>query len=284
LSDYLNHPTVLKFFKDKNVTYGDRYSQVSYGYVYDNDKLDDLGVQPCHGRAASISWLPTVFMTRIRKPVYKQKSADVYNHWLVNDSPFAKCFFSKDVDYINSKGFVMDVDQPWNTFFGACVASRFTFDRYCKSLGERNKVFDNMLDYGFSPSWSYLLAHFLNKDNDGFYTYSPLSSPHTIFNASSTTWMALKNFFDPGYKPKLERSYKIELGWRPGYLFSYFGETRYNHHLDGFFKKVKLPSSLKKRSLNVFEKQPTTELVIKNAEDLHFLVDEMKKEMQNAKS
>lgn len=113
---------------------------------------------------------------------YFKGSEVVYREWmewLVNDSPFASAFITKNFDEALEYGYVLDVSKGANLIYCAAIAMRTAHEfNYILSSWK------DMEDWGLNPLTRFMLAHSLNKTGE---VYTPVcrSGHHIVFSSAN---------------------------------------------------------------------------------------------------
>ena len=113
---------------------------------------------------------------------YFKGSEVVYREWmewLVNDSPFASAFITKNFDEALEYGYVLDVSKGASLIYCAAIAMRTAHEfNYILSSWK------DMEDWGLNPLTRFMLAHSLNKQGE-MYTPVCRSGHHIVFSSAN---------------------------------------------------------------------------------------------------
>jgi len=98
-------------------------------------------------------------------------------NYMLNDSPWADAWLTKDVDEAMKGCAMMDVTKPYSYVCSAAIAMR-TGSEYAKSL----KVFKDLLDWKYNPNVAYLVSQCTTVHNNGAYQFIPNGGSHHVWH------------------------------------------------------------------------------------------------------
>ena len=122
----------------------------------------------------------------------------VYLDWLLNKSPWAVCFLTKDPQDALDKGVALDCNRHIGELVGAATALREATE-----FEQRNATFQWAIDNGFDGNVAYLLgcSYFLEGKK---FTHSPATGGHQAIT-TAIRHDDLMSFFANGYKKTEEK-------------------------------------------------------------------------------
>lgn len=122
-----------------------------------------------------------------------------YVKYILNESPWAKCFLTKNVATAYRYDILMDVSQSRHHVAAACIALREGSE-----FSEKLKLFNLLLKKGFSGNTAYLLSWaFIKRADGGLYTFGAVGGGHTTLYRDLSAEGLLK-FFREGYYIKTD--------------------------------------------------------------------------------
>lgn len=151
----------------------------------------------CHAflqyfREKGLAAAPLVLANTVQteRPYYDKNLCSFYLEWLINESPYANAFLSKDVDKLVEDGILVDLRQPYNYVCGAAIATRYAWE-----YPENAKVFMLLAHEGVDKDKAFLASTSLVKNLDGTFSCFPADF-HTCLSASRITKEVALNFLE----------------------------------------------------------------------------------------
>lgn len=213
---------------------GYRYC-VSYKVFTKEGKPLDYGHTACYAGISTDRTEGCFVINRIQKnyaasQIFSETSEEdriAYLSWLMNESPFAESFISKDAKECLDEGLIINTcDVDGRILVGGMTAMRGMWEggNTC-NLGVRH--FRKLIEAGCEPHIAFILGHFVNGGMT-FNTYGAYGS-HCSIEPSTTTVGYVKNFLahkkeserDPFYKNSNYRG--IHTLWNSSELRKSFG-------------------------------------------------------------
>lgn len=245
-------------------------------------KLVDHGRGPCHGSLKSECFSngnPIQFvLSSVQNLLVDADGAYDYFDWLINRSPWASVFITKDADEGFKLGWVVDAHQPHQLVASALIASRFPTESYNPGVSNRFSVYMELLGLGYDEITSYLFACLFYKTSAykaGLYplTYMPLSTGHLPFDLSGQPEAYLRNILKG--TPALEDlTFSANQGYGAG-ITNIWGKKKDAGAFANFMRKVAPAKKEAAYNYNIFYKEAEVGSVIKNAQDFKSVVDQI---------
>ena len=121
--------------------------------------------------------------------VKDEAKAKPYLYWLLNESPFSHCYYSKDVDVVLKELYVVHrVDVPANLLAGSCITLRH--------LHENPAIIPNWLaltERGVDKNLAFILAH-IGMSSDSSFNSAQTTEGHTCLCVSAMGKDSAYNF------------------------------------------------------------------------------------------
>ncbi len=179
-------------------------NRCNYSIEFDNGKIRHQAPDACHARlcwsnyADEDSGAKAIVNIALNVSAhYKELSGanrkvyPLFVKYILNDSPWAFCFITKDVDEALEKGILMDVQQNVSHIVGAAMSLRLGTE-YPDTL----KPFADALEKGYSGNVAHLVSgHLMGGVVTSWPNHSALTSGLGI--------KAIAKFFKEGYTEKL---------------------------------------------------------------------------------
>ena len=259
----------------------------AYCAVVTKDKYGDLGLAdhgrgPCHGSLKSECYSdnkPIEFvLSSVQNLLVDAGGAYDYFVWLVNRSPWASVFITKDVDEGLKLGWVVDAHQPHQLAASALIASRFPTESYNTEVSNRFSVYMELLKLGYDEITSYLFACLFYKTSSyraNIYplTYMPLSTGHLPFDFSGQPEVYFRNILKG--TPTLEGlTFSDNQGYGAG-ITSIWNTKKDSGAFTRFMRSVAPAKKEAAYNYNIFYKEAEVGSVIKSAQDFKSVVDQI---------
>lgn len=238
-----------------------------YALVYDDKGSKfwfNTGV--CHGglRAGNYN-LPTgkleYILSSVQPPgpplvtTHTRESFKPFIHWLVNESPYADVFITKDPDDILKYGYVLRTDKPYDLVACALIASRLPTENYNRDLSIRYRLWEKFRELGFNGSESFVLSHVFNTEKVGKnlfpIIYNPLYSGHASLQPDFAKVEGLKRFL-LGQPMTSRKTFKENRGYGEGLLKLW--EVSDGTSLPAVLKRIPPPNTVMAKNFNIFKK------------------------------
>lgn len=173
-------------------------SCASYVIVGDNGVIIDRSFSAaCHASLSRskggkwvISGLKSLKKCNSNGGVLTQKEYDDHINWLVNDSPFAKAFAVKSLEWIKANGFILTGDISAQLLCGACIATRQLWE-YPQFV----KAWYGLAEQGIPMNLAYVFGSYA-VTNGKDWGWGAGNTGHTVFNLSIMGDEQLVNFND----------------------------------------------------------------------------------------
>ena len=182
---------------------GDRAGTCSYAIEFDNGDIRLQSHDACHARMRYGSRMsggdkdnakPIAVACYIRghnnglgeqyREAYK-----AHVKYMLNDSPWADAWLTKDPDEALKGCAMMDVTKPFSYVCSAAIAMR-SGSEYCKFL----PLFKRLLDMKYSPNVAYLMSHMTQVNGNKHTVIHQTGSHHVFHSGMSLTKVA--DFFN----------------------------------------------------------------------------------------
>jgi len=196
-----------------------RTAECSYGNISTNGNIALFANDVCHyrlynnteERLASIynSFSPYF---RSGSVVYLESVAMLFE-WVVERSPWADCFLTKDVGEIMSEGYFLDVTKDAELVYSATIVMREATE-----FPKRAEMFRHFVKMGIDEYISWILAHKIRMNDDGGYSLYCWDNGHSLFGDTFSiervvdflrNWMKDKS--NPAYSKKKKADVSIKL-------------------------------------------------------------------------
>lgn len=147
----------------------------SYSLQFSNGHIRHQVNDVCHARARFVDYYDdkhvdkkgTIAGLALLVGQYDVASTPYYKEYvkfILNESPWASCFKTKNVGVAFRYGILMDVSKPLSEVVGACIALR----EGSEFFKWREKVFEQVKKWGFSNKIAYLVSCCFDLTKDGF--------------------------------------------------------------------------------------------------------------------
>lgn len=244
--------------------------------------LRDHGRGPCHGSLKEPCYTnnePIEFvLSSVQDLRVDADGAYDYFNWLVNRSPWASVFITKDVCEGLNLGWVVDAHQPHQLVASALIASRFPTESYNPEVSNRFSVYTELLGLGYDEITSYLFACLFYKTasyREKLYplTFTPLSSGHLPFDFTCQPERYLRNILRG--TPTLDTTTFAEnRGYGSG-ITSIWGGKKDGEAFVRFMRNVAPVKKEAAINYNIFYKEAEVGNLIKSPEDFKSVVDQI---------
>lgn len=203
-----------------------------------------------------------------------KEDAELYIHWLVNDSPYKEVFITKDAKDIMENNYVVRVDIPSNMLSSAMIVSRVPTEIYSPEVSRRLLSWARFVKLGCDPTKAFLYTSMFATEEGGLF-YSPISSGHWAFFPMQNDLKYIKNFLlgrvvaPEGLYCKNRRYENANNIW--GGNYGYEEKKQYD-----CFKKLEPRKKENKVNLNIFYKDKFSKIIrfVKD-EDVISLIEQL---------
>lgn len=247
-----------------------------------NLNLYNHGRGPCHGSLKSPCYSndkPIEFiLSSVQNLLVNVNKAHEYFNWLINRSPWASVFITKDVDEGIRLGWVVDAHQPNQLVISALIASRFPTESYDTEVSSRFQVYTELLSLGYNEITSCVFASLFHKTathRPACYpiTFTPISSGHSPFSFQGQPEKHLRNILEgsPNLDPLTfseNRGYGVD-------ITSIWGPRKYHDAFTSFMRQVAPERKEAAVNYNIFFKQAEVGTLIKSKKDFKSVVDQI---------
>lgn len=196
-------PPLSQCLRDKIEKAGGKTGTATFGIRYDKGHDYIAVADICHARMKWQYGEARTEMVEIRNWVagYRLEGFngqaliyDKYLHYMLNDSPWAVAFLTKDITEAYRDGVSMDLNQHISVIVGACIAVREGWE-----YKVRMRLFDELLTKGVSYNVAYLVSAYIGYKPDGkSYCITGITQAHNVLH-QAMSWVAVKRFFREGY-------------------------------------------------------------------------------------
>lgn len=165
-----------------------------------NGELKVMGgvAQPCHyelrggydgGGGKPVAVMDSIHRRHDKLPKYQQQGFKDYVSYLLNRSPWANSYLTKDFDEANTKGIMMNLDVTANQLVGACIAMRQSSE-----FSSVLPVHAFLKAKRFSGDVCFLIGQHYTIDGTGAFKPITLNSGHTIMSSTMPADKVFKFF------------------------------------------------------------------------------------------
>lgn len=132
------------------------------------------------------------WLSRINKSNVKAYRA--YVKYILNESPWAKCFLTKQVGAAINHGVLMNVDLHLSMLVGAAIALRGGWE-----YQDKLPLFLNCIKKGYSGHVAYLVSGHLGRDSKDKFYVTGFNGGHQVLSGIYQSWEHIRKFFREGY-------------------------------------------------------------------------------------
>ena len=124
---------------------------------------------PCHMALSrvecreSFAIIALVELEKIQKDRHAKGFTIPYYRWLLNDSPYAECFITKDAKEAIQYGIICKTNVPSNLLVGGLVASRYPWE-YAQN---NYRAWCELYKRGVHPSMAFVMCHAVYQEREG---------------------------------------------------------------------------------------------------------------------
>ena len=153
-----------------------------YATVLDNWELQEQIQDICHARLRPRKDARYIILDAMQHfNDMKEKEKPIYKKWmkyLVNDSPFAEAFLTKNIKEGIELGFILDTSKGKDQIYCAAIAMRTAHEfRYILN------AWKEMEGYHIPPLARFMLAHSMQFDKEGNVSPGCRSGHHIVFSS-----------------------------------------------------------------------------------------------------
>lgn len=231
-------------------------SNASIVVVCKNGVVQTIGMQACHGGLSrSYSSPPEYIISGIQRPSERmnyrtEDSEEVYLNYLLNDSPFANAFVTKDAkEALAQECVVARADLPSNIMAAGLVSTRRVWE-----FPHISRITADLIKHGVNPDLAFLISHYCYP-SDGLKQFAWCNKPsqHNSIDVTVMDKKAIKRFLDhKPLKTKLNSNYSKSSDYR-GYC-EMWTDAKPGPSLIEFVKGIELNNNNSNKSINPFLK------------------------------
>jgi len=177
---------------------------------------------PCHAQLRAPvgkAYRACTFVSNRRRDYVGDEKALKFLDYLINRSPYAMAFITKDANEALERGMELNVDAPYEVFGAAAIMTRMLWENYSQL-----EMWLKLLKEGVSEDMALVGAH-IASDGGRLYYYDALGNAHKAMYGSNVSKENIENLLQR--IPRDARSFKDVGGYgSPSSTFGHNGGGR----------------------------------------------------------